>query len=637
VTPPGSPATDAAAGDLGPGGGTQGFPPLNEYAFLSDCHTAALVGPDGAVEWMCVPRFDGPSVFARLLDRERGGGWDLEVEDGGAPQRRYLASSLVLESRWSTSAGTVVAHDFLAVANPADAGDSGIVPEGLLVRLVRCEQGTARVTVTVDVRPDYARSAPGWKRVDGALVTDDGSMWLTGDPLPPLASDGTVRGHADLQAGETAVLALGYRGGEPRAVGPEAAQGLLEQTLSAWRTWAERSDYSGVAADKVRHSAVVLRGLLFDETGALLAAPTTSLPEWIGGERNWDYRFAWHRDAALTVLVLLRLGHDHEAGRYLRFLLSRCAGREERLEPMLDLDGGTGFAETTLDHLRGYGGSRPVRIGNEAHEQHQIDTYGHILDAAFAWHEVTKGLGDEHLAELWLITDTLCERWRERDHGIWEVRNDTRHWTNSKLLAWVGLDRGVRLAEMCDEPDVPIDRWRAERDAVRAELLERGYDADVGAFVQSYGATNLDASLLQVPLLGFLTPRDPRVLSTIDAIDAELGENGYLVHRYDPEATEDGLGTPEGAFLMSSFEMVSALVLAGRPGEARERFDALCAHSEPFELFSEEMSADGTMLGNYPQAFTHLGMISAALNLNEAGDGDALHGWADRHMGGPAG
>jgi len=377
----------------------------------------------------------------------------------------------------------------------------------------------------------------------------------------------------------------------------------------------------------------VLRGMLFDETGALLAAPTTSLPEWIGGQRNWDYRYSWHRDAAMTVLALLRLGHHEEAGRYLRFLLGTCTGRTERLEPMLGVDGATGVAEQELDHLTGYRGSGPVRIGNEAFDQHQIDTYGHVLDAAFSWHEVTGGLTAEDLAVLRRITDVLCRRWRRPDHGIWEVRDEERHWTHSKLMAWVGLDRAVRLAELVADDGAPVQRWRAERDAVREDLLEHGYDADRGAFVQSYGADNLDAALLHVPLLGFLDADDPRVRSTVEAIDAELGEAGFLVHRYDPVATRDGIGEPEGAFLLSSFEMVSVLALDRKADEARRRFAALCARSGPFGLFSEEMAADGAPLGNYPQAFTHLGLIAAALNIDQAGPRDALHDWADRYRG----
>lgn len=623
---------------------TTRYPPISEYAFLSDCHTGALLGPDGAVEWMCAPQFDAASVFTRLLDRRRGGAWEISVRDAAAPERDYVGDSLVLHTRWSTPTGIAVAYDFLAIEPPgteppgsteaADthtAGDHAIVAQGVLVRLVRCEQGSVDIEFRVTARPDYGSVPARWTHTGEGLTTaEHDGLWLSGEPAPHIAEDGTVRSTTSLTAGETAVLALGYDGRWRHRVDSATAQHLLDHTRNAWQVWADRSNYQGYAAEHVTRSAIVLRGLLFDRTGALLAAPTTSLPEWPGGERNWDYRYAWHRDAALVVLALLRLGHHVEAKRYLQFLLEHDAERTERLEPMLGIDGRTEITEQTVPHLEGYRGSSPVRAGNEAMGQHQLDTYGHILDAALAWHQVTKGLTEKHLDELRRIVDTLCQRWREPDHGIWEVRNSPRHWTNSKLFAWVCLDRGVRLAELCGDDQAPLRRWRAERDAVRAELLTHGYDDELGAFVQSYGARNLDASMLRLPLLGCVDAQDRRAHSTVDAIDAELGEGGWLVHRYDPVATDDGIGAPEGAFLLCSFDMVSALTLLGRTDDARKRFETLCAQAGRFGLFSEEMTADGTMLGNYPQAFTHLALIDAAMNLDHAGRHEALHEWADQ-------
>ncbi|MDT0310559.1 glycoside hydrolase family 15 protein [Streptomyces sp. DSM 44917] len=414
------------------------------------------------------------------------------------------------------------------------------------------------------------------------------------------------------------------------------ARALLEATLGAWREWSSRgSPYEGVSAREVRHSARVLRGLMSSATGALLAAPTTSLPEWPGGPRNWDYRFLWHRDAALVVLVLMRLGHFAEAGRYLRVLLRHCTAARGDLTPMLDLDGGTGTPEEVLDHLEGYVGSRPVHVGNGADEQWQLDVYGQVLDAALVYQQVAAGtphaLSHGELAACWTVVDAACRRWREPDHGIWEVRGRKRHWTSSKLYAWVCLDRGVRLADLPGSPPAPeAGRWRAECAAVRADVLARGWDGGRGAFTQAYGEPRLDASLLRMPLLGFLDGRDPRVVATLERIDAELGEDGWLVHRYDPRATDDGIAGPEGGFLLCSFDMVSALVLAGRRAQARERFGALCERAGRFGLFAEEMTAGGRMLGNYPQAFTHLGLIEAAMNLDAARDGEALHAWAAR-------
>ncbi|RSN10574.1 glycosyl hydrolase [Nonomuraea sp. WAC 01424] len=592
-----------------------GFPPIGTYAFLSDCHTAALVAPCGAVEWMCAPRFDGPSVFARVLDRRLGGAWELDVAGARVEERGYVEETLVLRTRWTGRECEVVVHDFFATALPEPGGD-GLVPVRMLVRWARCERGRAVVRSRVLARPDYATREARWSARDGVLAEESGLL-LTGTPAP--------EAETTLGEGESWAIALDYAGQGLAPVRDPAR--LLEETVRSWRSWSARSAYDGVGARQVRHSAVVLRGLLFDESGGLLAAPTTSLPEWPGGPRNWDYRYVWHRDAALMVLALLRLGHRQEAGRYLAFLLGQCAIHQDDVPPVFSVDGGPVAGETVLGHLEGYAGSRPVRIGNGAAGQHQLDSYGHILDAAMAYHAVTGEPPGGPV--LWRLVEQARARWRAPDAGIWEARGGERHWTYSKLYAWVCFDRAVRLAEATGEPGLPLAEWRAEREAVRAELLERGYNADVGAFTQSYGSEQADGSLLRLPLLGFLDGDDPRVLGTLDHIQSRLGDGGALVHRYDPEATRDGVGGPEGAFLMCSFEMVSALVLAGRTAEARDRFDTLCARAEPLGLFAEEMTGDGHMVGNYPQAFTHLALIEAALNLDASGPADALHDWAE--------
>jgi alpha,alpha-trehalase len=609
-----------------------GYPPIAEHGFLSDCHTGALVGPDGAIDWLCAPRFDSPSLFARLLDRKRGGCWEIEVAGADEPKSRYLDSTLIVESRWRTAEAEVVCHDFLALKSPGAAGARGVVPEGVLVRLVRCEGGAARVGLRLDARPDYGRRRLRWQESGETLVAaGEDELWLSGEPRPTLqSSDGVAVTAAELRAGDAIALGLGYRGGSPRRVDRVAAERLFAETVDAWRGWSARSDYDGYAAREVHHSALVLRGLMFDESGAMLAAPTTSLPEWIGGERNWDYRYAWHRDAALVVMALLRLGHEAEAERYLRFLLEHCAHCDDELEPMLAIDGGTEMPERVLEHLEGYRGSGPVRVGNEARSQHQLDSYGQVADAALAFHRVTGGLSAGDLAELRRIGEMARHVWSKPDHGKWEVRGRGRHWVHSKLYAWVCLDRCIKVAELCGDREAPLEAWRSDREAIRGELLARGWNEKVGSFVQSYGAANVDASLLRLPLVGFANGDDPRVVSTIRRVEEELGEAGYLIRRYDPEATRDGVGGEEGAFLLCSFDMVSALVLAGREEEARARFETLCERAPRFGLFSEEMDADGVMLGNYPQAFTHLALIDAAINLDQAGDRDALHEWAER-------
>ncbi|MEV0396165.1 glycoside hydrolase family 15 protein [Polymorphospora rubra] len=604
---------------------SDGFPPIDSYAFLSDTHTAALIAPDGAVEWFCVPRFDGDAVFARLLDRRVGGAFALRVDGDDSPARRYLPDTLVLQTRYAPPGGTAVGHDFLAVAagDPAHPIRAGQV----LVRRITVDSGTVRLRVRLDVRADHGAHPTGWDRPDGP----DGHWRAQGTPLLlrtdlPLAADGTAL-HADLEltAGDTVTLLLGYDADPPA---PPAATGLLADTSATWRDWSARGDYTGYGADLVRHSALVLRGLSFDRTGALLAAPTTSLPEEIGGVRNWDYRYTWHRDAALLLLALFRLGHHEEGGRYLRFLIEVCQAPAGTLHPLVGIGGETASDhERILTHLAGYAGSRPVRTGNGAAEQVQFDTYGHVLDAALAFHELTGELAADQWGSLRRHVETIARRWREPDHGVWEIRAPRQHYVNSKVMSWVCLDRGIRLAGLLGDATAPVEAWRREAAELHAEVLDRGYDADVGAFVLAYGSTELDASLLRVPLVGFLPGDDPRMVSTIDRIQERLAIGPGLVRRY---TADDGLPGEEGAFLLCCFELVSALVLARRHDAAREIFERLVGHAGPLGLYAEQLAADGTALGNYPQAFTHLALIEAALNLDDARDRDALHAWAER-------
>ncbi|GIJ76132.1 Glucoamylase (glucan-1,4-alpha-glucosidase), GH15 family [Micromonospora phaseoli] len=594
------------------------YPPIDSYAFLSDTHTAALVAADGAVEWFCVPHFAGDAVFARLLDRQVGGVLDLSVAGCPEPVRRYLPDTLVLESRYVTPDGTALVHDFLAVAPGDDA--QPLRADKLLVRRVTVEQGTVRLTVEVRPRIDHGAREVSWEHLDGRWRAVDTPLWV-GSDLPGEVTGGALRVEAELSAGQTAAVLLGY-GDDPTE--PADPDELLRRTCRTWQAWSARSDHTGFGADAVRHSALVLRGLSFDETGALIAAPTTSLPEVIGGVRNWDYRFAWHRDAALLLLALFRLGHAEEGRRYLHFLISICTG--ELLTPLVGIHGRTG-QERELPHLAGYADSQPVRIGNEAAEQVQFDTYGHILDAALAYQQLTGELTKAQWALLRRHVDVMADRWHEPDHGIWEVRGPRQHYVNAKVMTWVCLDRGIRLAELLDDRTAEVDRWRAARDAVHAEVLERGFDPQVGSFVMTYGSTELDASLLRIPLVGFLPGDDPRMLATIDRVREELEVGPGLLRRY---RADDGLPGEEGAFLLCSFELVSALVLAGRREEARTVFDQLSRYAGPLGLYSEQLAPDGTALGNYPQAFTHLALIEAALNLDDAGDRDALHAWADR-------
>ncbi|MDG4838992.1 glycoside hydrolase family 15 protein [Micromonospora sp. WMMD967] len=597
-------------------------PPIDSYAFLSDTHTGALVGVDGTVDWFCVPHFEGDAVFARLLARRVGGAFTLAVEGCAEPVRRYLPGTLVLETLHRAAGGSAVGQDFLAVragdaAQPFRAGM-------LLVRRLTVRQGSVSVRAEVTPRPGYGAHAVGWHRDGDRWVAVDAGLGLR-STLPFRVDGATMRAEVVLHAGQTVDVLLDYGAGPVEAVDSTE---LLAQSCRTWREWSDRADYTGHGSDQVRHSAAVLRGLSFDETGALLAAPTASLPEEIGGVRNWDYRFTWHRDAALLLLALFRLGHAEEGRRYLRFLLTTCAGAGADLPPLVGIHGTTG-EERVLDHLDGYAGSRPVRVGNEAAHQVQFDTYGHVLDAALSYQQLTGELTDAQWRVLRRHVDTMAARWREPDHGIWEIRGPRRHYVNSKVMAWVCLDRGIRLAELLGDDDAPVGRWRTNRDAVHAEVIARGYDTGIDSFVLAYDSTQLDASLLRIPLVGFLPGDDPRVVATIDRVRRDLAVAPALIRRY---AIDDGLPGEEGAFLLCSFELVSALVLAGRRDEAAELFDNLCGYAGPLGLYAEQVDAAGTALGNYPQAFTHLALIEAALNLDGAGDRDALHAWADRSV-----
>ncbi|OQS17135.1 hypothetical protein B0T36_00470 [Nocardia donostiensis] len=612
-----------------------GYPPISSFAFLSDMHTAALIGPDGSVEWFCVPRFDGESIFARILDRERSGAFFLGVADAGEPARRYVDDTLVLESRFQSPTGTAVAFDFLAVGSSSgDEDDKELAARHVLVRTVRCESGSVRVRLRLDARPDYGAKRTRWERHETNLWwASDPQLWLSS--TLPLASEGAeLFASAVLGPGEVVAFALGYAGKAPRCIDAAAAADLREETRRTWQEWSDRCSYTGIAREQVTRSALVLRGLAFDESGALLAAPTTSLPEWIGGGRNWDYRFTWHRDAALLVLALYRLGHAEGGRRYKDFLFSLEPVRQGRLTPMAGIGGELDSKEQILNHLEGYASSSPVRIGNEAFGQVQFECYGHVLDAAYVYYQLTGTMSEETWPILCRLVETICAHWQEPDHGIWEMRGEKRHNTYSKMMAWVCVDRGVRLAsELAGGAEVgeaELADWRKTRDEIKRDVLAHGYDEERGAFVQEYGGKALDASLLHASLFGFLPGDDPRVVSTIDRVAEELADGDALIHRYDLGQVDDGVDGPEGAFLLCSFDLVSALVLAGRAEEAKYRFDRLLEYAGPLGLFSEEATFHGEALGNYPQAFAHLALIQAAMNLDAAGDEDALHAWATR-------
>ncbi len=613
------------------------FPPIADLGFLSDCHTGALVTSDGSIEWMCVPHFDSPSIFAALLDRGAGswrvGPYGVFVPAG----RRYLPGTNMIETTWMTPQGWVRVLDALTIGVWHDnkRGSSHTRPptdydaDHLLVRMVECLQGQVQVEIVCEPMLAYGARPAVWEAVEGGpaglSILDASEADGDGDGQPGVRLFSDIRmgiegnrthGRHTLTKGEKRYCALSWteaRGG-PYTV--EQAEQRLEATAQFWRGWLAEGTYPDHPwRIHLERSALALKGLTFMPTGALLAAATTSLPETPGGERNWDYRYCWMRDATFTLWALHALDLDWEADDFIQYVADMTRGEDGALQIMYGIDGRVDLSESTLDHLGGYEGARPVRVGNGAFKQRQNDVFGAVLDSVYV-HAKER----DHIPErLWpVLTDQVrcaAAAWRKPDQGIWEARGKPRHYFSSKLMCWVAMDRGARLAERRDQAE-EAESWQAEADKIRAQLLERGVD-ERGVFRQHYDTDALDASTLLVPLVRFLPPEDERVRATVLAIREELTEGG-LVLRYRPEETDDGLQGREGTFLICSFWMVSALCEIGEHREAEHLCERLLAYASPLGLYAEELEASsGRHLGNYPQAFTHLALINAVLHVFE--------------------
>ena len=583
------------------------MPALEDYALLGDRRTAALVSRAGSVDWWCVPRFDAPACFAALLGTEQNGRFSIAPTDPVvASTRRYRPGTMVLETEHETASGRVRVIDFLALS-----------PERpTLVRVIEGIAGAVDMAVELIIRFDYGAIVPWARRSEGrwrAVAGPDGLELCT--PVTMHGRGPTSVAELTVAAGERVPFALGwFPSHDPRRV-PDDADMLLDDTTEHWNRWSARCAYSGEWREPVLRSLLTLEALTFEATGGIVAAPTTSLPEAIGGSRNWDYRYCWVRDATLTLEALLIGGFQHEALRWRDWLLRAAAGDPQSLQTMYGVGGERRLTELELDWLPGYEGSRPVRTGNGAHSQLQLDVYGELLDVL--WQANRSGTAPS--ADSWslarLLLESLEDRWREPDEGIWEVRGPRRHFTHSKVLCWVAFDRAISLAEHC-ACEGPVEHWRKIRDEIHAEVCARGYDEERGAFTQSFGSSELDASVLMIPLVGFLPADDPRVRSTVAAIRRDL-TRGNLVARYLPTDRDvDGIGEPEGVFLPCSFWMVEALALAGEHDEARAMFEQLLGLANDVGLFSEEYDpATQRFLGNFPQAFTHLALVAAAHTL----------------------
>ncbi|GAC1436315.1 MAG: glycoside hydrolase family 15 protein [Solirubrobacteraceae bacterium] len=606
------------------------FPPIASFGFLSDCHTGALVGPDGAIEWLCVPRFDSPSIFGALLDRSAGyfrvAPYGIDVP----ASRRYLPGTNVLETTWMTPTGWIVVQDALTIGDWHENSDgtSHTRPptdqdaDHLLVRTVRCIQGEVPIDVVCSPMFDYGRTAARWSMVEDepghALDATDGERTIRLLSDLNFGLDGN-RAHArhTLAEGERCFVALTWTEalGGPRTA--TQAWEHMERTEHYWRSWLAAGKYPDHPwRAHLQRSALVLKGLTYAPSGALVAALTTSLPETPGGERNWDYRFCWMRDATFTLWGLHALGLDWEADDFMEFVADLQRNRDGSLQIMYGIDGERTLTETTLDHLKGYEGASPVRVGNAAYNQRQNDVYGAVLDSVYLHTRRHDHIPDRLVPVLDQQVEAAGKVWRKPDQGIWEARGEPQHYVSSKLMCWVALDRGARLAELRGEDEVAGERQRTA-DEIRADILAHGLD-ERGVFVQHYGTKALDASCLLIGLLRFLPGDDERLRNTVLAIAEELTQNG-LVLRYRTEETDDGLTGEEGTFLICSFWLVSALTEIGEHARARALCERLLGYASPLGLYGEELeAASGRHLGNYPQAFTHLALINAVTHVVEA-------------------
>jgi GH15 family glucan-1,4-alpha-glucosidase len=581
--------------------------PLEDYALIGDCETAALVSRGGSIDWLCWPRFDSGACFAALLGGPEHGRWLLTTASPHASvSRRYRGHTLILETRLDTPEGAVTVIDFM----PPRGRNSDIV------RLVRGEHGRVRMRTELILRFDYGRSIPWVNHLpDGSLRAIAGpDMVLLHTPVRLRGENLTTVAEFDVAAGDTVPMVLTHGPSHlppPQAVDPFAS---LSTTEEFWTEWVAHGARDGTWEEAVTRSLVTLKALTYAPTGGIVAAPTTSLPEHLGGSRNWDYRFCWLRDATLTLLALMNAGYFEEAAAWRDWLLRAAAGAPSQVQIMYGVAGERELTEFEVPWLPGYEGSRPVRIGNAASGQLQLDVFGEVMDAL---HQARRGHLDPR-KEDWAFQRELLNHlrvvWQQPDEGIWEVRGGPRHFTFSKVMAWVALDRGIRAIEDYGLHG-PLGDWRAVRRAIHDEVCVRGFDADLGSFVQSYGSKHVDASLLLLPEVGFLPPTDPRVRGTVAAVERQLLVDGFLL-RYNTATTDDGLPPGEGAFLACSFWLADAYVLLGRIDDAQRLFERLLAIRNDVGLLSEEYDvASGRLVGNFPQAFSHVALVNTAYNL----------------------
>ncbi|VVD93328.1 glucoamylase [Pandoraea pneumonica] len=599
---------------------------IEDYAMIGDCRSAALVARDGSIDWLCWPYFDSPACFAALLGGPEHGHWKLAPDDPKATvTRRYHDDTLILETRYETCEGCVSIIDFMPLRD--GAAD--------LVRLVKGIHGTITMSMELILRFDYGASVPWARPLDDDDATGPGMRLIAGPdkvvlrtPVPIQDVPGSLRASFQVKAGETVPFVLSRvasHHADPREIDPLAA---LTDTERYWRTWAGRCQLDGRWTDAIRRSLITLKALTFVPTGGVVAAPTTSLPEQLGGERNWDYRYCWLRDATLTLQALMLGGYYTEANDWSDWLVRAVAGAPSQVQIMYGLSGERRLPEWEVDWLPGYEGAKPVRVGNGAVGQLQLDVYGEVMDAL---HQARLG-GLQLDDATWEVQTKLVAHletvWRQPDEGIWEVRGGRQHFTYSKVMAWVAFDRAIKSAERFHLPG-PVDHWRKLCREIHDDVCKHGFDKSRNAFMQAYGSDEMDASALMIPLVGFLPPDDPRVIGTVEAVERELMRDG-LVQRYRTSRVDDGLPAGEGAFLACSFWMVDCLVMLGRQRDARKLFERLLSLRNDVGLLAEEYDTHHKrQVGNFPQAFSHIALVHAAIRLEALADDDRTDDDAD--------
>ena len=599
--------------------------PIGSYGLISDSHSAALVGDDGSIDWLCFPRFDRPAVFARLLD-DAAGHWSIAPTQVTSSSRRYVERSMVLETRFRTLTGAVELVDAMAMGEGTREHELGHESPHVLIRGLTCTEGEAEVDVEFSPRPEYGLIFPILTAADGVVTARGGADVLTLEcPVELELRESTVRGRISMKTGDTVAFALHDRRGWEAPTDPWGQEGIahrLEDTIASWRSWSDlHQAYEGPWRDLVHQSGRVLQALQYSPTGAIVAAPTTSLPEQAGGERNWDYRYAWVRDASLTMEALWVSACPDEASDFFSYLAAAASTQLARgadLQIMFGVGGEHDLTERTLPHLSGWRESRPVRVGNGAWDQRQLDVYGELLNSAYRLSDQWGELDAATSAFMVDAAEAAAARWEQTDQGIWEVRGEPRHFLYSKLMCWVALDRAIELAERIGAVD-RVDAWTKTREEIRDAILRRGWNEKAQAFTQTFGGEALDASNLMMSIVGFLPANDPRMLATVRATQERLTDDHGLVYRY---VAHDGLEGEEGTFLLCTFWLAQAQALAGEVDRARATFENAISYANDLGLLAEEVDPDTKeLLGNFPQAFSHIGLVNAAWAISQAEKG----------------